>query len=69
MQTDPQNRTLMALAKQFRDAAAGAGRDDVVAKVDEAILLLARPGEAGDKPAGRNETAEVVQRILNGLGF
>jgi hypothetical protein len=59
--------SLLALAKQFRDGAAAAGRADVVAKIDEAILLLAgADGAAVDRD---NDTSSVVLRILNGLGF
>ena len=32
---DRENRALLAIAKQFRDAASSAGRPDVVAKIDE----------------------------------
>jgi hypothetical protein len=58
---------LLALAKRLRDAAASAQRPDVVAKVDEAILLLA--GDAVGKPANSDDRANIVMRILDGLGF
>ena len=59
------DRALLTLAKQFRDAATAAGRADVVAKIDEAILLLAEPEEI----PGPRDRANVVLRILDGLGF
>ena len=60
---DHDNHALLAAAKQFRDAASSAGRPDVVAKIDEAILLLA------GKPHGSDDRTNVVLRILDGLGF
>ncbi|MEU4689556.1 hypothetical protein [Actinoplanes sp. NPDC023714] len=60
------DRELLATAKQFRDAASAAGRPDVVAKIDEAILLLADPRET---PASGDEKSNIVLRILDGLGF
>ena len=54
---------MLALGKQFRDAALRAGRDDVVAKIDEAILLVAREPRRGD------DKANAVLRLLDGLGF
>jgi hypothetical protein len=62
---DRGNLALLALAKQFRDAASSAGRPDVVAKIDEAILLLADTGDAAAEP----DKANVVLRILDGFGF
>ena len=61
-----QSHALLALAKQFRDAAVQAGRDDVVAKIDDTILLLAPPSE---RPRSSGDKANVVLRILDGLGF
>ena len=66
---EEQDLALLTLAKRLRDAAAEAGRDDVVARTDEVILLLAGRAEHDGTARGRNDTAEVVQRILNGLGF
>jgi hypothetical protein len=62
---DQEGVGLLALAKQFRDAAASAGRPDVVAKIDEAILLLAGTGDA----ATESDKTNVVLRILDGFGF
>lgn len=59
------DRALLTLAKQFRDAATAAGRPDVVAKIDEAILLLA---DSEETPEPR-ERANIVLRILDGLGL
>jgi hypothetical protein len=66
---DRDSRALLAIAKQFRDAAATAGRPDVVAKIDEAIILLARTDHAAGKVDGSDDKANVVLRILDGLGF
>lgn len=63
MEPDQEGRALLALGKQFRDAALRAGRDDVVAKIDEAILLVAREPRRGD------DKANAVLRLLDGLGF
>ena len=60
---DQESLALLAAAKQFRDAASSAGRPDVVAKIDEAILLLA------GKRHGSDDRTNVVLRILDGLGF
>ena len=56
---------LLGMAKQLRRAAADAGRQDVVAKVDDAILLLA----GSPPPRSEDEKTNVVLRILDGLGF
>lgn len=66
---DRDNRALLAIAKQFRDAASHAGRPDVVAKIDEAILLLAGTDDTADKVDGAQDRTNVVLRILDGLGF
>ena len=58
---EPADR-LMALAAALRKEALAAGRTDVAAKADQAILLLA--GE----PVTEGK-ANVVVRILDGLGF
>jgi hypothetical protein len=64
---EQETSSLLALAKQLRDGAAAAGRADVVAKIDEAILLLAgADGSAADRD---NDKTNVVLRILNGLGL
>ena len=61
---DIEQERLLALARQLREAAAGAGRTDVVAKVDDVILLL-----AGTEPQEGESKSNVVLRILDGLGF
>ena len=61
---DIEQERLLALARQLREAAAGAGRADVVAKVDDVILLL-----AGTEPQAGESKSNVVLRILDGLGF
>jgi hypothetical protein len=66
---DQDSRALLAVAKQFRDAASSAGRSDVVAKIDEAILLLAGTGSSAGKPPDSDEKTNVVLRILDGFGF
>ena len=53
---------LMALAAALRKEALAAGRSDVAAKADQAILLLAGEPVAEGK-------GNVVVRILDGLGF
>ncbi|NMO57370.1 hypothetical protein HH310_40135 [Actinoplanes sp. TBRC 11911] len=58
-----EERALLTIAKEFREAAAQAGRPDVVAKIDEAIILLAGKEDAAD------DRTNVVMRILDGLGF
>jgi hypothetical protein len=64
---EQETSSLLALAKQLRDGAAAAGRADVVAKIDEAILLLAgADSSAADRD---NDKTNVVLRILNGLGL
>ncbi|MBU2669150.1 hypothetical protein KOI35_37120 [Actinoplanes bogorensis] len=55
---------LLSMAAQLRDAAAQANRPDVVAKVDDVILLL-----ADAQPATEESKGNVVLRILDGLGF
>ncbi|BAL89838.1 hypothetical protein AMIS_46180 [Actinoplanes missouriensis 431] len=63
---DVDRDALLRRAAELRQAAAAAGRDDVVTKVDEVVLLI-----AGDRVAQQqNESkANTVLRILNGLGF
>jgi len=62
---------MLTLAGHLRASAESADRPDVVAQVDEVILLIAgeddEPEEAAKKP-GPSKT-EAVLRILNGLGF
>jgi hypothetical protein len=64
--TDP--AALLVLARDLRTAAVIAGRADVVAKVDEVILLIAGKEEpaAGERDSDK---ANTVIRILDGLGF
>jgi hypothetical protein len=59
----------MALAKQLRDRALGADRPDVVAKVDEVILLLAGTEAPTGKRDGSADKTNVVLRILDGFGL
>ncbi|GAA3940113.1 hypothetical protein [Actinoplanes auranticolor] len=64
--TDP--AALLVPARDLRTAAVIAGRADVVAKVDEVILLIAgRVEPAGTERDG--DKANTVVRILDGLGF
>lgn len=62
---DAQDRRMLVLAKQFREAAADAGRTDVVDKIDEAVMLLAHE----QRPRDEEEKTNVVLRILDGLGL
>ncbi len=62
-------QALMALAKQLRDGASGAGRPDVVAKVDEVILLLAGTDAGAGKRDASSDKTNVVLRILDGFGL
>ena len=55
---------LLTLAAQLREAAGHAGRPDVVAKVDDVILLL-----SDTEPTTGESKGNVVLRILDGLGF
>ncbi|GIE48052.1 hypothetical protein [Actinoplanes nipponensis] len=66
-----QTATLLRLCLQLRDAATDADRQDVVARVDEVMSLIAGERIAAgpeDRKAGAG-VAETVQRILNGLGY
>ncbi|MGW4946388.1 hypothetical protein ACWEOZ_32940 [Actinoplanes sp. NPDC004185] len=71
--TDP--AALLVLARDLRTAAVIAGRADVVAKVDEVILLIAgqqaRTAGQAEPAAGERDSdkANTVVRILDGLGF
>ena len=55
---------LLSLAAQLRRAAADAGRDDVVAKVDEGIMLI-----AGERAGDGDGKAGSIIKFLDGLGF
>jgi len=58
---------LLSLAKQLREAAAQAGRADVVAATDDLVLLIVEGTEPGqERSVSKSDT---VVRILNGLGF
>jgi hypothetical protein len=69
----PGERTtaLLGLAAQLRATAADADRPDVVAKVDEVMLLIVGEGGAADNGAGKAGPgkADTVLRLLNGLGY
>jgi hypothetical protein len=63
---------LIALAEKLRDVAVGAGRADVAAKAEEALLLLGRAdGPADDAGTKRpaDDKANTLLRLLDGLGF
>jgi hypothetical protein len=65
------NEQLLSLAGRLRAAAVDADRPDVVAKVDDVILLIAgenRENGEGGEGAGTSK-ADAVLRLLNGLGF
>ena len=68
--TNPETAELLRLVKQLREAAAQAGRSDVVARTDDLVLLIAggpaAPGDGDQRSVGKGDT---VIRILNGLGF
>jgi len=59
---------LLRLAKQLREAAARAGRDDVVDRTDDLVLLIADGSASPEEKRGPGKSDTVV-RILNGLGF
>ncbi|MEU4563612.1 hypothetical protein AB0F72_34980 [Actinoplanes sp. NPDC023936] len=58
---------LLLLAGQLRQAAAADGRADVVAKVDEVILLIADEEDGTQRE--KADKSNTVLRILDGLGF
>jgi hypothetical protein len=71
---------LLSLALRLKDAAARAGRPDVVAKADEAIDLLTdardpvgsddrTPNTDDRPPTSDGKDGNTVIRILDGLGF
>lgn len=62
---DQETVALLRLARQLRLAAAGADRPDVVAKVDEVLVLIA-DGSTGKAGEGR---ANALIRFLDGLGL
>ena len=66
-----QTATLLRLSLQVRDAAADAGRQDVITKVDELLTVIAgeRISAGAESQNAGPGVAENVQRILNGLGF
>lgn len=66
---DRDSRALLAIGKQFREAASSAGRPDVVAKIDEVIILIVGADHVAGKGDGSDEKTNVVLRILDGLGF
>ena len=66
---DQESLALLAAAKRFRDAASSADRPDVVAHIDAAILLLAGTRDSASGRMSSDDKANIVLRILNGLGF
>jgi hypothetical protein len=63
---------LLTVARQLREAATRAGRLDVAAKADEAIVLIAGATDAADSDEHKSERdgeSNTVLRILDGLGF
>jgi hypothetical protein len=70
-ESSPTPAALLMLARQFRDAAATAGRMDVVAKADEAIVLIMSKHDSADtsEPQRDGDKGNAVIRILDGLGF
>jgi hypothetical protein len=69
--SSPTPAALLMLARELRDAAATAGRMDVVAKADEAIALItSKQDSAGTgEPQRDGAKGNAVIRILDGLGF
>jgi hypothetical protein len=67
----PTPAALLMLARELRDAAATAGRPDVAAKAEEAILLITGTNDAGGtgEAARDGDKGNTVIRILDGLGF
>ena len=67
----PTPAALLMLARELRDAAVIAGRADVAAKAEEAIVLITGPKDpAGPtEPAKGSDKSDTVVRILDGLGF
>jgi hypothetical protein len=57
--------TLLRLAAQLRRAATDADRPDVVARVDDLVVLIA----GDDAPTSRDGKAASVLKFLDGLGF
>ena len=63
---------LLTVALQLREAAIRAGRLDVVAKADEAIVLIAGADDSigsDERKSDRDGKGNTVLRILDGLGF
>ena len=65
----PQADTLLVLAQRLKDAAAAAGRPEVAAKADEAIVLITAAPGSGDPGDADTDRGNAVVRILDGLGF
>jgi hypothetical protein len=63
---------VLTVARQLREAAIRAGRLDVAAKADEAILLIAGANDSADsdeQKSTRDGKSNTVLKILDGLGF
>jgi hypothetical protein len=63
---------LLTVARQLREAAIRAGRLDVAATADEAIVLIAGASDSADSDEQKSERdgkSNAVLKILDGLGF
>jgi hypothetical protein len=68
----PEAAQLLTVARQLREAATRAGRLDVAAKADEAIVLIAGTNDSADgneQKSDRDGKSNTVLKILDGLGF
>jgi hypothetical protein len=61
---DRDDEALLTLAARLRRAATDADRPDVVAKVDEVIVLI-----AGEQARAGDGKAASILKFLDGLGF
>ncbi len=65
----PAPGALLMLARELRDAAVIARRQDVAAKAEEAITLITSADSATGRTAKADNKSDTVVRILDGLGF
>jgi hypothetical protein len=72
----PTPAALLTLARELSEAAVSAGRSDVAAKADEAIVLITGTTDVAgtdavgtDAVARDGDKANVVVRVLDGLGL